>query len=206
MAAESAQLERRVRALLDEHGRTFAQDAGVRVRDTPAPLYQLVVLSVLSSIPIRAQVAVAAARELFAAGWRTPARMADATWQQRVDALGRAHYKRYDESTATALGDGALLILDRWHGDLRELRAEAGRDPRRVRELLKQVPRIGPVGADIFCREAQGLWPELRPSFDRRAVQGARHAKLPTAPDELAALVPGEELPRLAAALVRATL
>lgn len=36
--------------------------------------------------------------------------MLDATWQQRVDALGRAHYVRYDESTATAL---VRVSLDR---------------------------------------------------------------------------------------------
>jgi hypothetical protein len=195
-----------VRRLLDEHGRTFAHEAGIRLRDLPAPLYQLAVLSMLSSAPIRAHVAIAAARELFAAGWRTPARMAESTWQQRVDALGRAGYRRYDESTSTALGEGAGTILKTWHGDLRRLRAEAGRDPAAIRARLRLLPRIGPTGADIFCREAQGIWPELRPSFDRRALDGARAAGLPTTPEELAALVPGGELPRLAAALVRVTL
>ncbi|HEU5334031.1 MAG TPA: endonuclease [Actinocrinis sp.] len=194
------------RRLLEEHGRTFADEAGIRLRDTPAPLYQLSVLSMLSSAPIRAHVAITTARELFAAGWRTPVRMADATWQQRVDALGRGGYKRYDESTSTALGDGARLILDTWSGDLRKLRAEAGRDPAVIRERLRTLPRIGPTGADIFCREAQGIWAELRPGFDKRARDGARKAGLPTAPDELAALVPPGDLPRLAAALVRITL
>lgn len=199
-------LRSRVGDLLRQHGRTFADEAGVRLRDTPGPLYQLAVVSMLSSIRIRANIAVAAARELFAAGWRTPARMADATWQQRIDALGRAHYVRYDESTSTALGNGARLILDRWHGDLRKLRAEAGHDPGRIRELLQELPRIGPVGAEIFCREAQGVWPELRPSFDRRARDGAARLGLPASPDELAALVPDEDLPVFAAALVRSTL
>lgn len=199
-------LRHRVGDLLKEHGQTFADEAGVRLRDTPGPLYQLLVVCVVSSIRIRANIAIAAARELFAAGYRSPAHMLHATWQQRVDALGRAHYKRYDESTATALGDGAQLILDRWHGDLRKLRAEAGHDPRRIRELLQEVPRIGPVGAEIFCREAQGLWPELRPTFDKRATRGAAKAGLPTDPHELAALVSEQDLPRLAAALVRATL
>lgn len=203
---ETDDLRKRVGDLLKEHGQTFADEAGVRLRDTPGPIYQLLVVCVLSSIRIRANIAVAAARELFAAGYKSPAKMLEATWQQRVDALGRAHYKRYDESTATALGDGAQLILDRWHGDLRKLRAEAGHDPRRIRELLQQVPRIGPVGAEIFCREAQGLWPELRPTFDKRAIRGAGKAGLPTDPQELAALVSDQDLPRLAAALVRATL
>lgn len=195
-----------IRRLLDEHGRTFAEDAGIHLRDTPAPLYQLVVLSMLSSAPIRAHVAIDAARELFAAGWRTPRHMADSTWQQRVDALGRGGYRRYDESTSTALGEGAEIILDDWGGDLRKLRADADRDPAAIRERLRRLPRIGPTGAEIFCREAQGIWPELRPSFDKRALDAARAAGLPAKPDELAALVQDDDLPRLASALVRTTL
>jgi hypothetical protein len=198
--------DEKVRRLLKEHGQTFAQEAGIHLRDTPSALYQLAVLSLLSSTRIRANIAVAAAKELFAAGWRTPARMAEATWQQRVDALGRASYKRYDESTSTALGDGAQLILDTWSGDLRKLRADADHDPKAIREQLQRLPRIGPTGAEIFCREAQGLWPELRPSFDKRALDGARAAGLPTKPDALADLVRPDDLPRLAAALVRSTL
>jgi len=194
------------RRLLEEHGRTFADEAGIRLRDTPAPLYQLSVLSMLSSAPIRGHVAMATARELFTAGWRTPARMVGSTWQQRVDVLGRGGYRRYDESTSTALADAAQLILDTWNGDLRKLRAEAGRDPAGIRERLRTLPRIGPTGADIFCREAQGIWPELRPAFDKRARDGAGKAGLPATPDRLAALVPPDDLPRLAAALVRITL
>jgi hypothetical protein len=64
----------------------------------------------------------------------------------------------------------------------------------------------GPVGAEIFCRELQGLWPELRPAFDRRTLEGAARSRLPCDPERLAALVKPQELPRLAAALVRATL
>ena len=177
-----------VARLLREHPGAYAEDAGITLADKPAPLYQLLVVCVLASAPIRAEMAAQAARELFRAGMRTPRAMADATWQQRVDALGRAHYRRYDESTATALGEGAELVLDRWHGDLRRLRAEADGDPKRVRELLREVPRIGPTGADIFCREAQGLWPELRPTFDRRAREGADALGLGRDPGKLAGL------------------
>ncbi|OKK22246.1 endonuclease [Streptomyces sp. CB00455] len=191
------------RRLLDAYGRTHAEEAGIRLRDMPAPLYQLLTLCVLFSVRIKADIAVAAARELSAAGMRTPRAMAAAGRQDRVRALGRAHYRRYDESTATALGEGAGLLLDRWRGDLRQLRAAADGDPARVRDLLREIPRIGPVGADIFCREAQGVWPELRPAFDRRALQAAAGLGLPGTPETLAALVGADELPRLAAALVR---
>ncbi|MET9470194.1 endonuclease [Streptomyces sp. NPDC006544] len=196
----------KVEGLLADYGRTYAEEAGIRLRNTPAPLYQVLVLTVLFSVRIRADIAVAAARELFEAGWRSPRAMAGSTWQERVDALGRARYRRYDESTASALGDGATLIVDHYAGDLRRLRDRAEGDPARIRELLREVPRIGPVGADIFCRELQGLWPELRPAFDRKARTGAAALGLPRTPRGLAELVPAAELPRLAAALVRSQL
>ena len=189
--------------LLRVHGRSYADEAGITLRDLPSPLYRLLVLTLLCSTRIRADIAVAAARELSAAGFRTPRAMAGADWQDVVDALGRAHYKRYDESTATALIDGAGLLLHRWHGDLRRLREEADGDGVRVRELLREFPRIGPTGADIFCREAQGVWPELRPSFDARTLSGAAAHGLPRTAEGLAALVDPGDLPRLAAALVR---
>ncbi|MEV4315863.1 endonuclease [Actinocrispum sp. NPDC049592] len=192
-----------VRRLLDAAGDTYAEEAGIRLADKPSPLYRLLVLSVLLSTRIKADIAVAAAKEL--AKMTTPRRMVDATWQQRVDALGRAHYVRYDESTATALGEGAQLLLDEYGGDLRKLRAEADGDRDRIRQLLQRFPRLGPVGAHIFCREAQQIWPELRPYLDDKALDGAAKVGLPKDPDKLARLA-GDDVAALAAALVRVSL
>ena len=152
-----------LRTLHELAGTTYAEQAGIRLHDKPAPLYRLLVLSVLLATRIRADLAVDAARALVDDGMGTPERMAAASWQDRVDALSRAHYRRYDESTATALGEGAELVRSEYGGDLRRLRKNAGGDPKAVRELLTTFPRLGPVGADIFCREAQLVWPELRP-------------------------------------------
>ncbi|MFI8992781.1 endonuclease [Streptomyces sp. NPDC053542] len=195
-----------VRALLETHGQTYAAEAGITLRDTPQPLYQLLVLSCLLSARIRASVAVAAARELFEAGMRDARSMREATWQQRVDALGRGSYRRYDERTSTQLGDGAQLLLDDYHGDLRRLRDEAGGDVARLKELLQKVPGLGPAGADIFLREAQAVWRDLSPYLDSKALQGAERLGLPKKPDELARLVSPDETATLAAALVRAAL
>ncbi|GAA4930006.1 endonuclease [Streptomyces coeruleoprunus] len=195
-----------VRELLADHGRTYADEAGIRLKDTPQPLYQLLVLAHLLSARIRAGTAVAAARALFDAGMRDARHMKDASWQERVDALGEGGYRRYDERTSTQLGKAAELVLDEWGGDLRRLHAEAGDDPDRLRELLEEVPGIGPAGADIFLREAQAVWPRLSPYLDDRALKGAERLGLPKDPDRLAGLVNRKELPSLAAALVRAAL
>ncbi|WP_184728955.1 endonuclease [Saccharopolyspora phatthalungensis] len=193
-----------VQYLLDEAGTTHAEQAGISLTNKPAPLYRLLVLAVLMSTRIKAELAVSAARELAEFG--TPQKMCDATWQQRVEALDRGHYVRYDESTSTALGKGARALLDEYHGDLRRLRAKADGDIDVLRDKLTALPRLGPAGADIFCREVQLVWPELRPFFDKKALAGAEKLGLPTAPHRLADLVEGPDLARLAAALVRATL
>jgi hypothetical protein len=195
-----------VRAVLGRHGLTYAEEAGIRLRDTPSPLYRLLVLAVLLSARISSSLGVAASRELSAAGWRTARAMADSTHAQRVAALGRAGYRRFDERAATMLGDGAVLLLESWGGDLRRLHGEAAGDVGALRRSLQRVPGIGPVGSAIFCREVQGVWPDVAPFVDRRVSDGARALDLPTSPAALAALVPQGELPRLAAACVRASL
>ncbi|QHY93874.1 hypothetical protein SSPS47_01875 [Streptomyces sp. S4.7] len=193
-------------ALLRSHGSTYAREAGIRLRDTPQPLYQLLLLALLLSAPIRAGVAVGTARALDEAGLRNPRRMTEATWQQRVDALGRGGYRRYDESTATRLGDGAELLIRRWHGDPRRMRAEADGDIAVLRRLLQDLPGIGPVGADIFLREAQAVWPEVAPYFDTRALRGAEQLGLGTDTAALTRLAGDAGPAALAAALVRASL
>ncbi|GAA2147127.1 endonuclease [Nocardioides koreensis] len=189
-----------VSALLERHGTTYAEEAGIRLADEPAPLWQLLVLSLLLSARIRSSVAVAAARELFDAGYGTPRGMRDASWQDRVDALGRGHYRRYDERTSTQLGGLAHVVLEVFGGDLRRLHEQ-------TRDLggdLQQFKGIGPAGAAIFCREVQGVWTDLAPYVDRLAADGAERLGLPRSPDELAALVPARDLPRLVAGCVRA--
>ncbi|WP_330177240.1 endonuclease [Streptomyces sp. NBC_01498] len=195
-----------VHALLRSHGTTYAQDAGIKLRDTPQPLYQLLVLALLLSAPIRARVAVATSRALSDAGLRSAHRTADATWQQRVDALVRGGYRRYDESTATRLGDGADLLIRRWHADPRGMRAEADGDVPHLRHLLQDLPGIGPTGADIFLREVQGVWPEVVPYFDTRALHGADRLGLAEDATALARLAGDSGPATLAAALVRASL
>ncbi|MER6221139.1 endonuclease [Streptomyces sp900105755] len=196
----------RTKALLTAHGQTYAEEAGVKLRDTPQPLYQLLVLAHLLSARIRASVATDAARALFDDGMRSPKRMREATWQQRVDALGKGHYRRYDERTATQLGDVADRLLERYGGDLRRLRQAADGDVGECRRLLRELPGIGPAGADIFLREAQGVWPEAAPYFDAKALQGAARLGLPKSPDAVARLAQEKDYPALAAGLVRAAL
>lgn len=60
--------------------------------------------------------------------------------------------------------------------------------------------------SEIFCREVLGIWPELRRSLDRKAIDGAKAVGLPTDANEPAGLVRPGEVATLASALVRVAL
>jgi endonuclease III len=197
--------DRLVRRLLEEAGTTYADEAGIRLADKPMPLFQLLTLSMLASKPIDATIAMRAARELFRAGLRTPQSVLDADRATMISAFGRAHYVRYDESSATRLADIAHVVGDDYGGDLRQLAARSGRDVQAAKRLLMQFKGIGDTGATIFLREVQDIWTWVRPYFDKRAISAARELGLPTDAGALGALAARSNA-KLAAALVRVSL
>lgn len=198
-------MDKRVRRLLDVAGTTYAAQARITLSDKPMPLFQLLVLCMLASKPIDATIATAAARELFKAGLRTPKAVLASDRQTMIDAFGRAHYVRYDESSATRLTDMAERLRDDYSGDMRELADRSGHDVAAAKRMLKQFKGIGDTGADIYLREVQDVWTWVRPYFDDRATGTAKRFGLPAEPKKLGSLAPQANA-RLGAALVRASL
>lgn len=192
------------RAVLERYPRSHAEMLRIDVsKNTPAPLYQWLVASLLFSARIAADQAQSAARALFDAGWRTPRKMAGSTWAQRVKVLNGSGYARYDESTARFLGETTAKVLDLYKGDLRNLREAAAHDPDGERARLKAFKGIGDVGADIFFREVQVVWDELYPFADRKALAVGKKIGLGDDAKSLGRLVTRRDLPRLLSGLVR---
>lgn len=198
-------MDKRVRRLLDVAGKTYAAQARIKMSDKPMPLFQLLVLCMLASKPIDAGIAMAAARELFKAGLRTPKAVLAADRHTMIEAFGRAHYVRYDESSATRLADMAERVRDEYSGDLRQLADRSHHDAAAAKRMLKQFKGIGDTGADIYLREVQDVWTWVRPYFDDRATGTAKQLGLPADPAKLGSLAPQANA-QLAAALVRASL
>ena len=191
--------------LLEEAGTTYAREAGITLKDTPMPLFELLVLCMLASKPIDAGVAVAAAREVFHVGLRTPEAVRDADRKTMIDAFGRAGYARYDESSATRLTEMAHTVGDEYGDDLRKLADAADGNAATAAKLLQQFKGIGATGSAIFLREVQDTWTWVRPYYDQRARDAAKQLGLPTNPQELSTLAAGRDA-EFAAALVRASL
>lgn len=195
------------RAVIRRYPKSFAEELRIDLgKNTPASLYQHLILSLLASARISSGIALKAAKALFGEGWRTPQKMADVTWEERTRVLNHAGYAHYDESTSRYIANTTALLLDRHDGDLRKLREAAGRDPGEERKLLKQFKGIGEVGADIFLREVQTVWGEHYPFADKKALRAAEKLGLGSDAKALARLVGPEDLPRLLTGLVRVDL
>lgn len=159
-----------VRRLLRRAGSTYAQEAGIRLRNQPMPLFQLLVLCLLSDQPTDTDVAARAARELFRSGLRTPHTILATDRGAVLRALARANYRRYDESSATALVETAETVQEDYRGDLRLLAERSGRDTRSATTLLKGFSGIG-----RHRRE------DLSPRGPGRLAVGALHVRRPRA-------------------------
>ena len=193
---------------MKRHGHTFAEEVGINLADTPAPLFQLLVTSLLFSARISADIAVSGAKALFDQGWTTPKKMQDSTWRQRTDALNKSGYARYDESTSRMLANTTDYLISNYDGDLRNLREAADGKPGGVIARLTEFKGIGEAGAGIFLREVQAVWPEFCPQVDDRARKGAEMLGLNTSDAEIKRYAGDdpEDIARFVAALVRTSL
>jgi endonuclease III len=193
-------LKRVARSVPDRHGTTDTQEIGIRLRNSPAPLFQLLYSSLLLSARIPAENALQAAKALMEAG---PHKMARATWQDHVDVVTWHGYKRYDERTSTMLGKTSALLIDKYDGDLRKLREKEDHNVKRKHQSLQQFSGTGRVGADIILREVQLVWDEAYPYADKRVLQAAPRLKLGTTLQALSKLLSHKDFARFVTGLIR---
>lgn len=194
------------RTILNTHGETYAHQAGIRLRDAPAPLFQLLCESLLLSSRMAHEKAVQATTALKQADLATPKKMVEASCQQRIEVITNHCHSRFDTRGSKQLGRTADLVLRRYYGDLRQLRAEARHDVAQEKRLLQQFHGVGSNGAEIFLREVQGLWGEVYPFADPKVTSAAKKLELPGDPQRLARLVPRCDFPRLVAGILRVDL
>ena len=151
------------RAVLHRHGITYAAASGIRLKDQPAPLFQLLVLAQLLSARIGTDIAVATAAELFANGWTTrsacarlPVERDPGARPRRLPPVRRAHRDRAPR-----------------HGAARA--RPVRRRPARARR--EQPARTcGPPGC---CRRSRASAPPAPPSSSARCGGLAVGASLP---------------------------
>ena len=119
-------------------------------------LFKWFLACLLFGKPIQTEIAEQAYRELLAARLTNPGAILRAGWNKLVLLLDRAHYVRYDFSTATKLLE-VCQELKRRYGTMTNLLAQSETASELSRKL-QEFKHIGPVTARIFLREISLIW------------------------------------------------
>jgi hypothetical protein len=129
-------------------------------------LFKWFLACLLFGKPIQTEIAERAFQELVAARLTNPGAVLRAGWDKLVRLLDRAHYVRYDFSTATKLLE-VCEELKRRYGTLTNLLAQA-RTASELSRRLQEFKHIGPVTTRIFLRDVRPLW--YRPATFNRGT------------------------------------
>jgi len=119
-------------------------------------LFKWFLACLLFGKPIQTDIAEQAYRELVAARLTSPAAILQAGWDKLVLLLDRAHYVRYDFSTATKILE-VCKELKRSYGTVKNLVAQV-KTASELSQKLQEFKHIGPVTARIFLRDVRPLW------------------------------------------------
>jgi hypothetical protein len=119
-------------------------------------LFKWFLACLLFGKPIQTAIAERAYQELVAARLTSPNAVLRAGWDKLVRLLDRAHYVRYDFSTATKLLE-VCQELKRRYGTLTNLLAQA-RTASELSRVLQEFKYIGPVTTRIFLQDVRPIW------------------------------------------------
>jgi hypothetical protein len=119
-------------------------------------LFKWFLACLLFGKPIQTEIAERAYREFVAARLTSPDAILQAGWDKLVRLLDRAHYVRYDFSTATKLLEVCRELKSRY-GRMTNLLSQA-RTASELSRKLQEFKYVGPVTARIFLREVRPIW------------------------------------------------
>ncbi|KAL8702824.1 MAG: hypothetical protein Q9201_004013 [Fulgogasparrea decipioides] len=167
-------------ALISKYGSLTLSELNLSEPSASSPenVLALVYNAMLTSARISHELAYKSVKCLVEAGYQDIGTLSKSTWEERTEILTKGGYTRYREKTATALGELAELIQEKYDGDLNNLLKKGNSRPDKVRKLLKEIKGIGNVGVDIFCDTAQEIWTSLAPFVDPRSMKTAEQCGL----------------------------
>ncbi|KAL8721292.1 MAG: hypothetical protein Q9225_001996 [Loekoesia sp. 1 TL-2023] len=166
--------------ILSKYGSLPLADLGLLnpSSSTPENALALIYNAMLTSARISHELAYKSVKCLIEAGYQDIETLSKSSWQERTEVLTKGGYTRYREKTATALGELAEFVKEKYDGDVNNLLKKADSSPSEIRKLLKEIKGIGNVGIDIFCDTAQQIWPCLAPFIDPRSMKTAQQCGL----------------------------
>ncbi|KTC64148.1 DNA methylase [Pseudomonas fluorescens ABAC62] len=132
-----------------------AADLGIELQpDDDSGLFKWFIASFLMGKRIQAPIAAQAYKVIVEEEGRDTARkLQHCTARELVSMLGRAHYVRYDESTAQRLLDLSARLNAEYAGKITHIR-RASDDRKAFEKRLGEFDGVGPKTIEIFMRDA----------------------------------------------------
>lgn len=132
-----------------------ASELGIALKpDDDASLFKWFIASFLMGKRIQASIAAQAYKVIVEEQGRDTARkLQHCTSRELVAMLGRAHYVRYDETTAQRLLDLSAKLNAEYAGKLTQMRS-ASKDRQAFEKRLGEFDGVGPKTIEIFMRDA----------------------------------------------------
>lgn len=131
-------------------GRGTARELGINVANrSEKTLFHWFMCVILFSKPVQQEIAGNAFLLLKQYGYDTPDYILKAKWKEIVNTLGKAHYVRHDESTATRLLEASNLLVGQYDGCIKVFVNEY-QNPTKFAQTIQQSNGIGPTGTKIF--------------------------------------------------------
>ncbi|GFF60103.1 hypothetical protein IFM46972_11540 [Aspergillus udagawae] len=209
-ARTNSPMIQKIDKLIAEYGDLPLTDIGIPSPNKPTPetILSHILNALLSSAHISHHLARSALLSLMKQSYYDLNTLKASTWKERVGLLDEAGYARYDFSTATELGKLATLVKNKYGSDVSrilplETDAESGR--KLLKERLKEIKGIGPLGIEIFMSTVQGVWPSLCPFLGSRDLQVAEQIGLGKDVNAIYELLDGnpEQMAKLSVALTK---
>ena len=135
-----------------------ANDLGIRLQASDeTALFKWFVASFLMGKRIQGPIAARAYQVLVEEhGCDSAQRLAQLSHRQLVSILGKAHYVRYDETTATRLSALAKKLVDEYDGKFGAL-CSTSKDRHTFERRLLEFDGVGPKTVEIFMRDAAAV-------------------------------------------------
>ena len=132
-----------------------ASELGIELKpDDDASLFKWFIASFLMGKRIQAPIAAQAYRVIIEEEGRDTARkLQHCTSRELVSMLGRAHYVRYDETTAQRLLDLSAKLNAEYAGKITQIK-HASEDRHAFEQRLGEFEGVGPKTIEIFMRDA----------------------------------------------------
>ena len=135
-----------------EQKKIYARDLGIDLSSKQETAYfEWFLACLLFGKPIQQEVAKRAYLEFVKEWLITPDAILQAGWDKLVEVLDRAHYVRYDFSTATKLLDVSKALKEKY-GTITNL-IKQSQTPEELSSHLEEFKGVGPKTAEIFLRD-----------------------------------------------------